>query len=647
MKNLLKRVFIVFILFIAIFFNNTHYAECAELYNIKAINFDMSNSLLFVPVKQINTTTPTNITTALKATPISENTVEIEISSAKMDAQPDNFVFSDGNLKEFYITQSNDKVIIKLVFKTGYNLSNLKIGNVNNNIIINYSPLQPFNMNYYINTYKDTQTAKDYKETLSVITKTISKQELPVSNTTTNDKSMNEINQAFANATYNPQEVYTEYKNEDLALNNRLKSKYYLFDAKVMDNTFKIVGLGAVNIVKPFMLDNPKRIIFDIPNSTINPDLHGKELTLSNGDVIKMAQFNPTTTRLVVTSEDASQYIPVYYPDSQGIIVANPRNLLTTHMPDYKSNIIKFNYQKVNNQNNFFFEFDKPIIYAIKRTPENLFIYFLNAEKYNDNNYRSTIKNTSFSDMTIHLLSTGMRIKLPTANKEGVNTYISPDGKLFKLAFEPKIIPQENKQEKIKALTKKEGSITASPKYTEQKNKNIIVIDAGHGGKDCGALRGNIYEKTITLDVSKRLQSILQKKGYKVYMTRTDDTYVSLEDRTIFTEGINPAVFVSVHVNSCNSDTPNGIETHYYHEDSIELADCVHKNLIKHINTTNRGLFKSRFYVINHTTVPAILVEIGFISNTAERQALTTPQRQQATAEGIAEGIIEYLKTVK
>ena len=99
-------------------------------------------------------------------------------------------------------------------------------------------------------------------------------------------------------------------------------------------------------------------------------------------------------------------------------------------------------------------------------------------------------------------------------------------------------------------------------------------------------------------------------------------------------------------MNSCNSESPKGIETHYYHEDSVELADAVHQKLIKKIpNTANRGLLKSRFYVINHTTVPAILVEIGFISNAAERAELTTQQRKQATAEAIADGIIEFVKS--
>ena len=78
------------------------------------------------------------------------------------------------------------------------------------------------------------------------------------------------------------------------------------------------------------------------------------------------------------------------------------------------------------------------------------------------------------------------------------------------------------------------------------------------------------------------------------------------------------------------------------------MANSVHTKLTKKIShTNNRGLLKSRFYVIKNTTVPAILVEIGFISNTAERNELTTPQRKQATAEGIAEGIIEYLNSKK
>ena len=646
MKTLIKNIFVLFLFFMASFMFS--HADCSEIYKIKPIKFDISNSIIFVPIK---TSSQNIITNDLKYTKIEKtNGVELELLNSKFDIQPEELNFSEGYLKDFKITKNGQNTVITLIFKDNYNLANLKIGNINNNLLVTITPIQPYNMNYYVNTYRESDAyTKDYRETLAITTKNIEKNEEPVVNVSNiNKTSMNEIHQAFANSNYGNQEVYTNVVIEDLSKTFRLRSKYYLAEAKVLDNVFRLVGVGAEAIQKPFLLPNPMRMVFDMPNTIINPELHNTEINLVNGDKLKIAQFNPTTTRMVVTSETAAQYIPVYHPDSQTMILANPKNILTTHISDKKANIVKFNFQKSGKQENFIIEFDKPLCYAVKRTSEYLFIYFLNAEKYNDSQFQSVKKNTHYSDLSMHLLSTGMRLRLPEQNRENISTFISPDGKVFKITCEQKQIEPVLTETLAKDLAKKEGTITAKPKYTKDKNADVIVIDPGHGGKDCGALRNNIFEKDITLSVSKKLQAILQKKGYKVYMTRTDDTYVSLEDRTIYTEGINPALFVSVHVNSCNSESPKGIETHYYHENSLELADYVHRHLIKKItNTTNRGLFKSRFYVINHTTVPAILVEIGFISNTAERNELISTQRQQATAEGIAEGIVEYLKNNK
>ena len=139
----------------------------------------------------------------------------------------------------------------------------------------------------------------------------------------------------------------------------------------------------------------------------------------------------------------------------------------------------------------------------------------------------------------------------------------------------------------------------------------------------------------------------MRSKGYKTALVRTEDVYVSLEDRVVFSENEEPEIFVSIHVNSAVSTDPSGIETHWYHDYSKELADVVHKHLVSEVPyTKNRGLFKSKFYVINHTTVPAILCEIGFLSNVDERNDLITDLRKQKTAKAIAEGIIEYLKSV-
>ena len=114
-----------------------------------------------------------------------------------------------------------------------------------------------------------------------------------------------------------------------------------------------------------------------------------------------------------------------------------------------------------------------------------------------------------------------------------------------------------------------------------------------------------------------------------------------------YAENEEPEIFVSIHVNSAVSNDPNGIETHWYHDYSKELAEIVHKHMTKNLDSKDRGLFKSKFYVINHTTVPAILCEIGFLSNEEERNKLITDSRKQKTAKAIAEGIIEYLKRCK
>ena len=127
-------------------------------------------------------------------------------------------------------------------------------------------------------------------------------------------------------------------------------------------------------------------------------------------------------------------------------------------------------------------------------------------------------------------------------------------------------------------------------------------------------------------------------------MTRTSDETVSLEDRVEFSENLQPDIFVSIHVNSSNSSTPKGLETHYYKDNSLMLAKTMHASLLNNINAADRGLFKSKFYVINHTTAPAILVEIGFISNDSERAQIMTESRKQATAKAIAEGIHDYFK---
>lgn len=172
----------------------------------------------------------------------------------------------------------------------------------------------------------------------------------------------------------------------------------------------------------------------------------------------------------------------------------------------------------------------------------------------------------------------------------------------------------------------------------------VIVVDAGHGGSDPGAQRGDIQEKELTLAISEKLRAELQAKGVKVHMTRNDDTYVSLEDRVKLTNTVQPNAFVSVHINSLETNKQTtGIETYYQNEQSKDLAKLIHSSLVSGLKAPDRNVRKARFYVINHTPVPAVLAEVGFISNKEERDRLASSDYQKQVASALAEGVILFL----
>lgn len=171
-----------------------------------------------------------------------------------------------------------------------------------------------------------------------------------------------------------------------------------------------------------------------------------------------------------------------------------------------------------------------------------------------------------------------------------------------------------------------------------------LVLDAGHGGSDPGAQRGDIQEKAITLEITEKLRKALESRGVKVHMTRSDDTFVSLEDRVKITNTLNPDAFVSIHINSLETNaSTTGIETYYQNEQSKDLAKFIHQSLVAGLGAPDRGVRKARFYVINHTPVPAILAEVGFISSKEERDKLISSDYQHQIASAVADGVILFL----
>lgn len=178
---------------------------------------------------------------------------------------------------------------------------------------------------------------------------------------------------------------------------------------------------------------------------------------------------------------------------------------------------------------------------------------------------------------------------------------------------------------------------------------NRIIIDAGHGGRDPGAVGNGIQEKELALDVSRRVRDLLVKENIEVVMTRDTDVFLSLEERVNIAKKHNADGFVSVHANSFTNDSANGTEAFVrsaslssLDQKSRKLAESIHFRLVDVLGTRDRGVKQANFYVIRHNPHPATLLELGFISNPTEAALLNRKRQEMAVA--IKDGILDYYK---
>ncbi|PFG11864.1 N-acetylmuramoyl-L-alanine amidase [Bacillus sp. es.036] len=179
-------------------------------------------------------------------------------------------------------------------------------------------------------------------------------------------------------------------------------------------------------------------------------------------------------------------------------------------------------------------------------------------------------------------------------------------------------------------------------------NNLTIVVDAGHGDHDPGASNGNLLEKDINLDVSLYLEKKLKSAGANVVMTRRDDTFLELRERSTIANNLNADAFISVHTNAA-SEAAHGIETYWYDKyssaESKALAESIQKRLIEVTEANNRGVKNQSFSVIRESKMASVLVEVGFLTNNEEYKLLLTQEYREELAEGIYQGVLDYYKT--
>lgn len=197
----------------------------------------------------------------------------------------------------------------------------------------------------------------------------------------------------------------------------------------------------------------------------------------------------------------------------------------------------------------------------------------------------------------------------------------------------------------------------------------VIVIDPGHGGKDSGARGKHYLEKRVTLELAQNLKRLLERSGYKVYMTRTGDVYVPLVRRAQVANWRKADLFISLHVNAAQDKSVSGLETYALTPDgapstsssqvvwtrysgnanelnNLALAHSIQQQMLKKTKAKDRGVKRARFVVLREVKCPAVLVEVGFISNYAEERKLGSRSYLDALARGIADGVLRYHRAI-
>lgn len=186
------------------------------------------------------------------------------------------------------------------------------------------------------------------------------------------------------------------------------------------------------------------------------------------------------------------------------------------------------------------------------------------------------------------------------------------------------------------------------------KDRVRIVVDAGHGGKDMGATGNNAREKDLTLGIAQRLaNNMMADPKLEVIMTRDSELDRQLTERGVkqeLSEKVNIAnnnnadLFISIHINSSTSASGKGTETYYHNDKSKGYASTIHKHLVQATGFPDRKIKQANFQVIKYTKMPAILIEVGFISNPAEAKEMLTPEFQQRVADAVYAGLKEYIE---
>jgi len=176
--------------------------------------------------------------------------------------------------------------------------------------------------------------------------------------------------------------------------------------------------------------------------------------------------------------------------------------------------------------------------------------------------------------------------------------------------------------------------------------KKVIVLDPGHGGRDKGVMgKEGLCEKDVSLEVASRLKAKLEErfKDISVFLTREHDEYISLQERSGLANHKMCDLFISIHLNASSSPNACGDEV-YFTSGNERLADIVQAALVKELGVTDRGIKEGPFFVLKDVLSPAVLVELGFLSNSMDEGNLRSDEYKDKIIGALSDAISEYLE---
>lgn len=412
----MKKLFLFFTLCIMLFLSFTHKVNADELFKITNANFDTSNSMIVISANDTDVNNP--VAENIKLVKL-DGRVYFDINSSIITFPKQHWIYNSGPIKEIKITQfSNNPCIVRVVIyhDKDFNPANIKFLRIKNTIIVKFKDGAICNNSYYQNTYRDEHSSSsDFYEYLTVTT--------PVN--TQNDSIVGQIQDAFNTSA---EQIFAK---KELKLNTR----YYLNNISTKQNGILINGFGSVTIERPMILQNPSRIVYDLPNTLVDTKLRNKEIRINENESVKIGQFSVNKARIVINTDAVSNYIPIYSSDNQSFLIADYTKLNNTTLYSSSSNIN--GYSKEQNDSltqSMILKFEAPIVHGLDRYNDKLILYLYNVGKYSDEAFKETFKTGFFENAKIDLMpKMGLKLTIPLQQDAVVSSYLASDARSLKI----------------------------------------------------------------------------------------------------------------------------------------------------------------------------------------------------------------------